>query len=107
MWVRSQNKERLINVDTLEIQKVPKDYYNDNYRITGNGLSIGTYTTKAKALKVLDMMQDQINFIKTSELKNITALETRYLYDYRSKKHFKNSFIFEMPQEEELWNYTN
>ena len=63
LWVRSQDKECLINVSN--IQYVYKNYihglgtYYDNLKI------LGTYKTKERALEVLDEIQ---KLLKTAEL---------------------------------------
>lgn len=61
LWVRSQDKECLINISN--IQYVYKNNmhglgtYYDNLKI------LGTYKTKERALEVLDEIQDKINLI--------------------------------------------
>ena len=64
MWVRSQNKEVLVNVNDICFYKMKKDSkfiyqfrcygYGDDYYI------LGEYSTKEKALKVMDMIQNAI-----------------------------------------------
>lgn len=57
-WVRSQDKECLINVNN--IQYVYKNYmhglgtYYDNLKI------LGTYKTKERAIEILDEIQDEL-----------------------------------------------
>lgn len=63
LWVRSQDKECLINVNN--IQYVYKNYihglgtYYDNLKI------LGTYKTKERAIEVLDEIQ---KLLKTAEI---------------------------------------
>nr|DAU89655.1 MAG TPA: hypothetical protein [Caudoviricetes sp.] len=60
MLIRSQNSEILINFNTLagiEITKGPIKTIITLY-ITGCTYLLGEYSTKAKALKVLDMIQE-------------------------------------------------
>ena len=64
MWVRSQNKEVLVNVNDICFYKMKKDSkfiyqfrcygYGDDYYI------LGEYSTKEKAMKVMDMIQNAI-----------------------------------------------
>ena len=59
MWVRSQNKEVLINANGVRI------VYEDTYCIVcdyydGELYYLGEYSTKEKALKVMDMIQNAI-----------------------------------------------
>ena len=57
MWVRSQNKEVLINANGVRIVYeycIVCDYYD------GELYYLGKYSTKEKALKVMDMIQNAI-----------------------------------------------
>ena len=59
MWVRSQNKEVLINANGVRI------VYEDTYCIVcdyydGELYYLGEYSTKEKAMKVMDMIQNAI-----------------------------------------------
>lgn len=54
IWIRSQDKELIINCYALEID------LGDGKSICSNGYVLGTYSTKEKALKVLDMIQEFI-----------------------------------------------
>lgn len=51
MWIRSQDKELLKNVNSIEIIKFDGEKYTT---IQGYGWHLGFYSTKEKALKVLD-----------------------------------------------------
>ena len=56
MWVRSQDKERLLNTEDLFIkEKDEKGMYKIVAYTKG---FIGSYSTKEKALKVLDMIAE-------------------------------------------------
>lgn len=57
LWIRSQDKENLINVNKIEITD-----FCDTYKSTiwGDDILLGKYSSKEKALKVLDMIQDFI-----------------------------------------------
>lgn len=56
LWIRSQDKERLINCKFLGISEL-----NHKFNIIIDDCTLGTYSTKEKALKVLDMIQTFIN----------------------------------------------
>ena len=81
MWIRSQDKEVLTNGDTIyyctkygmytEI-RCGKAGINDDY-----DLVLAAYSTKEKALKVLDMIQ-------------------KFICDYKIKE------LFQMPQDDEV-----
>ena len=57
IWIRSQDKCSLINVNKIQIE-----YSHDMYKnaIWGNDVLLGKYSTRQKALKVIDMIE---NFI--------------------------------------------
>lgn len=60
MLIRSQNKELLVNFNVsagIEIEERNAKTVVTSY-ITGCSYLLGEYYTKAKAMKVLDMMQE-------------------------------------------------
>ena len=67
LWIRSQDKERLIKPIDFYIE-VTIDYVN-NYNefdiyalnLANDDISVGTYKTKERALEVLDEIQKKIN----------------------------------------------
>ena len=57
LWIRSQDKENLINVNKLEIT----DFCDaDKNAVWWDEVLLGKYSSKEKALKVLDMIQELI-----------------------------------------------
>lgn len=64
MWVRSQNKKILMEIRQVEISK----YNNIIIGFNSHFETLGSYSTKEKALKVLDMIQEHITnmYIGTS-----------------------------------------
>ena len=54
LWIRSQDKEKIINCYALEID------LGDGKSICSSGYVLGTYSTKEKALKVLDMIETHL-----------------------------------------------
>lgn len=54
MWIRSQNREDLENVQDVYIRLIKNKQCTIN---TGRGHVLGTYSSKENALKVLDMIQ--------------------------------------------------
>lgn len=79
LWVRSQNKEILMNLEYFEIQE--PNYEEVKAVIFSSGYILGGYSTKEKALKVLDMIET-------------------HLEDLEYKIHNRN-VIFQMPDDEE------
>ena len=54
LWIRSQDNEKIINCYALEID------LGDGKSICSSGYVLGTYSTKEKALKVLDMIETHL-----------------------------------------------
>lgn len=89
MWIRGQNKLTLQNVNRLVIEQFEIGIY-----IVGNGCTLGIYSTKEKALKVLDEIQ--------------TCIMTEHQYHTDELNCTRNYFgkeykeIYQMPQDEEV-----
>lgn len=61
MWIRSQSKRLLINADVISVHISVHDDCDD-YLIRGGGYELGRYSSKEKALRVLDGIQNQIEY---------------------------------------------
>ena len=61
MWIRNQSKRLLINVDVISVHISVHDDCDD-YLIRGGGYELGRYSSKEKALRVLDGIQNQIEY---------------------------------------------
>lgn len=59
MLIRSQDKRMIVNFDNIcTVSAFPEKDNEDIYVEDGTGsLMVGRYSTKAKAMKVLDMLQ--------------------------------------------------
>lgn len=57
IWIRTQTKEELIECNEFMLCYT---ITYDEFFFRGHDLIIGKYSTKAKALKVLDMIQEAI-----------------------------------------------
>lgn len=94
LWIRSQDKETLVESDRFAIEKInywkkinkvyvlnEDDELNIYWKfiIKANDIIVGSYSIKEKALKVLDMIQREIN--------------NEYIRDY---------MVFQMPLDTEL-----
>ena len=89
MLIRSQNKELLVNFNVsagIEIEERNTKTVVTSY-ITGCSYLLGEYSTKAKAMKVLDMIQD--------------AYE-RYEYEKAFKTGLTLFETFQMPEDSEV-----
>lgn len=64
MWIRSQNRESLVQVDCLCIEKNEIDkgkYIYSDFDIVQGCIILGTYKTKERAKEVLSDIQKYIN----------------------------------------------
>lgn len=60
MWVKNQNKDSLVNVNDICIYEMNKTTYQLRCYGYGNYYLLGEYSTKEKAMKVMDMIQNAI-----------------------------------------------
>ena len=82
MLIRSQDKEILINLNTLagiEITKGPVKTTITSYT-TGCTYLLGEYSTRAKAMKILDMIQEAY-----SEYQIMLNFSVSYLHEFKEK----------------------
>lgn len=73
MLIRSQDKRMIVNFDNIcTVSAFPEKDSEDIYVEDGTGsLMVGRYSTKEKAIKVLDMIQDA--YCKFMSVKNDDA----------------------------------
>ncbi len=89
MWIRSQNRMQLQDVNRFVIEQFEIGIY-----IVGNGCTLGIYSTKEKALKVLDEIQ--------------TCIMTEHHYHTDDENCTRRFFtkewkeIYQMPQDDEV-----
>lgn len=63
MWIRSQSKDVLVNINEVYFYKMKKDskfIYQFRCYGYGNYYILGYYSTEEKAMKVMDMIQNAI-----------------------------------------------
>ena len=90
MWIRSQNREILINVRRLFVNEVLEDKKISGYSIDSGGIELGRFSTKEKALEVFDMIQYHIN-----KPMRLCILGTGEQYRYKKG-------VFQMPKDSEV-----
>lgn len=98
MLIRSQDKEILVNMETsivFHISGVIGKKYPIFVYWKGNGYVIGLYSTKAKAMKVLDMIQEAY-----SEYQIMLNFSVSYLHEFKEKTD--GFAIFQMPEDSEV-----
>lgn len=101
MWVRSQDKNLLLKCSEFtfhHLKILNKDYYHIETEHFPNGTctTLGRYSTKEKALKVLDMIEKHLN----SQTKIIEKSRNDY---YISDLELN---VFQMPLDEDLEDET-
>lgn len=93
IWIRSQDKEVLTEcISFWHDNSLP---FCEGYHIRSDDFCLGTYSTKDKALKVLDMMQEHINDINYFG-------EVRYGTDYEGTIATPNLNVFQMPSDDKV-----
>lgn len=91
IWIRSQNKEILTKcdsvwystIDNLGIKSKEGNYIRTDYSC------LGSYSTKEKTIKVLDMIQSHLLNKKLMDLGLATSLQN-------------DDIVFQMPQDDEV-----
>lgn len=97
MLIRSQNKEVLVNFNVsagIEIAEGTTKTVVTSY-ITGCSYLLGEYSTKAKAMKVLDMIQEAY-----SEYQIMLNFSVSYLHEFKEKTD--GFAIFQTPEDSEV-----
>ncbi len=108
LWIRSQEKERLIKPTDFYIEQTI-DYVNecsefDIYALNyaNNDIRIGTYQTKERALQVLDEIQNTIYINKLFNADINAFQESLEIEGYTEKeiiKALKAISTYQMPEE--------
>ena len=86
LWIRSQNKKKLIKVDMIEIDKQiegPAIIFSHEY-------TLGEYDSKERALEVLDEIQE---FIENEGKSYSTSNESGFSCKIEYRK------VYEMPED--------
>ena len=108
MLIKSQNREVLINLNSMvgiEIAEGPIKTIITSY-ITGCSYLLGEYSTKAKAMKVLDMIQEAyadeklVDYTKYLQLKEIEKMDDSTILALRNE--LMKKAVFQMPEDSEV-----
>lgn len=115
MLIRSQNKEVLVNFDVsagIEIAEGTTKTVITSY-ITGCSYLLGEYSTKAKAMKVLDMIQEAYMDFESAKITSTGLAATAYTGSYDTPESvaggikvlqgyaemIRESVVFQMPED--------
>lgn len=89
MWIRSQNRMQLQDVNRFVIEQFEIGIY-----IVGNGCTLGIYSTKEKALKVLDEIQTSIMTEHQFCTEDVNCIGKYFTKEWKE--------IYQMPQNEDI-----
>lgn len=99
IWVRSQDKEILVEATNFRICKGyyggKSTHYTIDCDVHDSTFELGKYSTKEKALKVLDMIQEKVKNKIRNEL--YVRIATR-----SDDVTFNGPGVFQMPQDDEV-----
>lgn len=97
MWIRSQNKERLIKPDYILVDEtdILATTYHEGFFVT-----IGVYSSHEKALKVLDIIQSAIIGKRTTK----HGVSGTFIYTNNYFDSHEN-IVFQMPLDSEVEEY--
>lgn len=118
MLIRSQNREVLINFNTMagiEIAEGPIKTIITSY-ITGCSYLLGEYSTKEKAMKALDTIQEVYSDLEASKIISTGLAATAWAGDYDTPESaagvteilkectevINGAMVFQMPQDSEV-----
>ena len=113
MLIRSQNKEILVNFNVsagIEIAEGTTKTVVTSY-ITGCSYLLGEYSTREKAMKVLDMIQDayadaKLNEIRLPDVCKAANKSQQEKENTSIAKDIRNAFmkkmVFQMPDDESV-----
>lgn len=96
MWIRIQSKEAITKIIAVTLDTTKNGVYtirgfNENSSITH--MYLGSYSTKEKAMKVLDMIH---TFLNTNCIKKVEDTSTVY------REITTRCNVFQMPQDNEV-----
>lgn len=108
MLIRSQNKEVLVNFNVsagIEIAEGSVKTVITSY-ITGCSYLLGEYSTKAKAMKVLDMIQEAYTNGKVAQILSygLRMVPTEEINEAGKiiKNAIQSSTVFQIPEDSEV-----
>lgn len=111
MLIRSQNKETLVNIEASIVLYISGTIGKKYPISTSNGYVIGFYSTKAKAMKVLDMIQEAYEEYKitctfltgfTGHRAIVESNDIRVNGYEELIKSFKKNMVFQVPEDSEV-----
>lgn len=118
MLIRSQDKRMIVNFENIcTVSAFPEKDSEDIYVEDGTGsLMVGRYSTKEKAMKVLDMIQEAYMEYKSGEIVGNGLAGSAYTGSYNTKEsvargiavlkgygnEIRKTILFQMPDDSEV-----
>lgn len=108
MLIRSQDKRMIVNFDNIcTVSAFPEKDSEDIYVEDGTGsLMVGRYSTKEKAIKVLDMIQESYTNGKVARILSygLRMVPTEEINEAGKiiKNAIQSSTVFQMPEDNEV-----
>jgi len=108
MLIRSQDKRMIVNFDNIcTVSAFPEKDSEDVYVEDGTGsLMVGRYSAKAKAMKVLDMIQESYTNGKVAQILSygLRMVPTEEINEAGKiiKNAIQSSTVFQMPEDSEV-----
>lgn len=113
MLIRSQDKEMIVNVDATNHIFIGEAYRPNGslYDVCADEMRLGYYSTKAKAMKVLDMIQEAYAEYKITCTFLTGFTGHRAIVESNDicvngfeelAKSFKKNMVFQMPEDSEV-----
>lgn len=118
MLIRSQDKRMIVNFENIcTVSAFPEKDSEDIYVEDGTGsLMVGRYSTKAKAMKVLDMIQETYMNFEASKIISTGLVGATYTGSYDTPEGvaagikvlkdytelIRESVVFQMPEDSEV-----
>ena len=115
MLIRSQDKRMIANFDNIcTVSAFPEKNSEDIYVEDGTGsLMVGRYSTKAKAMKVLDMIQEAYADFEAAKITSTGLATAAYTGSYDTPESvaggikvlkgyaemIRESVVFQMPED--------
>lgn len=104
LWIRTQDKSRLIKVNSLQYEELRKTYYISGYCFNEvDSCVLGTYTTEKRALEVLDEIQNILKpkmFLKSNGGAFVSNDNDLHIINPTYEKiEPLGTYVYEMPEE--------
>lgn len=96
MWIRSQNKQVITKLKNIRLKEIKENEYRILERINQEeDLILGIYSTKEKALKVLDEIQEcLLKYTKGIKFSPDIMRKINFI--------FAEPFVYQMPRDDEV-----